>query len=106
MSDIDKAIRDYRRLHGGLDPDRIVIMDDERHVGQVLVSLGRLDAVVYATEKDGDGGELTGYVHEFGEGEDGSVDHDAKPLLCIDPDSGKLAIVGGAYRVNYRGIVG
>lgn len=62
-----------------------------------LVQLGKLEAVVYATNKQGDG--YSHYEHAFGE------EGGRKPDLAVDLDTGRLHIVGGSYRVEERGIV-
>lgn len=70
-----------------------------------LVLLGALEAATYSTVKGEEGGgEIVNYEHDF---------ESTLPLLCFHacsrprcPSRGKLAIVGGTYRVTERGIVG
>lgn len=103
--DIQEAIDIYRELHDGNEPSEVVIDDDEVWEGRTLVALGRLEFTGYTTRKGAEPDTM--YVHEFGdEGEDIAIEDDDKPLLCVDLESGRLAIVGGRYRVNWRGIVG
>ena len=103
--DIEQALDLYRETHDGNDPDELLVVDDPVWAGRPLVALGRLEIAGYATRK-GEESE-TVYVHEFGdEGDDSEIDDGDKPFLCIDLETGRLAIVGGKYRVNARGIVG
>lgn len=75
-----------------------------------LVLLGHLVELTYATVKGGDGGDLTFYEHEMGEGgaKDWEppmlVEHHCNVPRC--PERGKLALVGGTYKLTDRGIVG
>lgn len=62
-----------------------------------LVELGKLEAVTYSTKKGREG--LQHWEHAFGE-EGGT-----KPRLAMDPDTDRLHIVGGGYRVEDKGIV-
>jgi len=62
-----------------------------------LVELGKLEAVTYSTKKGDEG--LQHYEHAFGE------DGGKKPVLAMDPDTDRLHVVGGDYRVEDRGIV-
>lgn len=89
--------RDFReRFHWGR-PARGVRKTSVAPLPKALAKLGTLEAVVYGTHKQGDG--YSHYEHEFGE------DGGRKPELAVDPDSGRLHIVGGGYRVEERGIV-
>lgn len=63
---------------------------------KVGVKLGRLHSVTYETSK---AGEPALWEHEFGE-EGGDP-----PDLVADPDTERLHIVGGDYRIEDRGIV-
>lgn len=88
--------RAYARLHWGdegewehIETSRV---PDPRRGEPVL--LGELTEVVYRTAKGRDG--VADYEHRFGR---------EKPLLVVTADGG-LAIVGGSYRVETRGIVG
>jgi len=58
-------------------------------------AIGRLAAVIYATEKRGDGPSK--YRHKMGE--DGGIE----PMLCVSED-GRLWIAGGTYTVPNPGI--
>ncbi len=61
-----------------------------------LATLGKLVAVTYATKK---GDETAHWEHTFGE------EGGRRPVLAVDPDTNRLHIVGGDYRVEDRGIV-
>lgn len=94
-SNPSRAARDYQGFHWGRKPDRI----DRVRVAprpRRLVELGTLEQITYSTVK-GRKGKLTDYVHDFGR---------RKPVLAMDPKNKRLHIVGGAYRVEDRGIVG
>lgn len=96
-SELLEQARKFRQdFHWGI-PARKVVTGKIPPRPRVLVKLGRLESVVYRTNKKGDG--LSHYEHEFSE------DGGKKPSLCVDPSSGKLHIVGGSYRVEERGIV-
>lgn len=58
-----------------------------------LVELGKLEAVTYSTDKNGDG--LSNYVHQFDR---------PLPVLAMDLDNKRLHVVGGGYTVTDRGI--
>ena len=85
----------FEEFHWGEPADEILEIDDDQHAGRELVLLGELTELTYRTIK---GGEDWDWVHDF--------DPDNPPLLCLDLETGKLAIVGGGYEVNDRGIVG
>lgn len=93
---VEKAADFYEDLHWGIGPD-IVKRAKIPRTPKALAELGRLESVVYSTEKAGDGNSR--YVHDFGE-EGGE-----KPLLAVDPDNKRLHVVGGDYTVEDRGIV-
>jgi hypothetical protein len=91
---IDNARDAYREFHWGVPARKV----DRRAVSPrptVLVGLGTLHDVTYATNKKGDGPSL--YNHKF-EGK--------KPLLAMDFDNERLHVVGGSYTVTKRGIEG
>ncbi len=95
--DLLERARDFReRFHWGI-PARRVRQAQVAPLPRALTKLGRLEAVVYATNKKGDG--YSHYEHAFGE------EGGRKPDLAVDVESGRLHIVGGAYRVEERGIV-
>lgn len=92
---VSRARQLYEALHWGIPPKRT------RHVHTRqpahLAELGRLESVVYSTNKKGDG--PSHYVHEFGE------EGGRKPRLAVDAETRDLVIVGGDYDVEARGIV-
>ena len=90
--DLDDAIEAYRALHWGEEADEVFEVPSELHGGRTLVVLGALSEVEYVTSK---GGEHARWHHPFSF---------PPPLLCVDPETGELAIVGGTYRVTERGI--
>lgn len=79
-------------------PDEVITVDGAELAPKgTLVTLGELTEATYRTTKGG--GELTDYVHTFGEtGED-------RPLLAYD-EGFRLFLVGGGYTVTSRGIEG
>lgn len=96
-SALERARAFSKKFHWGLEPSPRVRRPHVPPAPRALTTLGRLKAVVYETEKAGDG--LSEYEHAFGE-EGGRL-----PELAVDVDNGKLHIVGGSYRVEARGIV-
>lgn len=92
---IEKARRAFQGFHWGR-PSRRVIRAKPSPRPAALVRLGRLEAITYSTKK---GGDFAHWEHEFGE-EGGQ-----KPSLAMDPENGRLHIVGGDYTVEDRGIV-
>lgn len=90
------AERAYQGFHWGRPPRRRVAVRLPRRP-RALVKLGNLEAVTYSTTKGREG--FQHYEHEFGE-EGGK-----KPVLAMDPESKRLHVVGGTYRVEDRGIV-
>ena len=90
--------RDFRQaFHWGHPAKRAVRRSKVGKAPRVLVKLGSLQAVTYATRKGSDG--YSHYEHDFGE------EGGRKPDLCMDVDTGRLHIVGGDYTVEERGIV-
>jgi hypothetical protein len=63
---------------------------------QQLAEIGELEAVAYRTTK---GNQRATWEHEFGE------EGGRKPILAVDPETDRLHIAGGDYRVEDRGIV-
>ncbi len=95
---LSEAEKEYRASHWGLSGEantRKLVAPDPRH--GVATLLGELVAVTYCTMKLGDS-EPTNYEHDFGTRGKGL------PWLAYN-DTG-LLILGGAYAVTYRGIVG
>jgi hypothetical protein len=86
----------YTAFHWGRKPDRVRRVNVPPTPRQ-LVELGELASVTYATRK---GSEDADYMHDFGRSGRG------RPRLAYDPRSRRLHIIGGAYTVEDRGIVG
>lgn len=95
-SRLREAVEAYIETHWGELPDHIHEIEDERYEGSTLVELGELVSVTYRTAKGDE--QIHDYEHEFGE-EGGDP-----PILAIDED-GRLAILGGDYIINERGII-
>lgn len=95
-SPVEKAADFFEDLHWGI-PATTVKRARLPKKPEALAELGRLESVVYSTEKKGDG--HSHYEHAFGE-EGGE-----KPVLAVDPENKKLHVVGGDYTVEDRGIV-
>ncbi len=90
-----RAVETFEGFHWGRPARRA------RHVRvsprpRELAEIGKLVAVTYETRK---GDEHAQWEHEFGE------EGGRRPTLAVDPDSNRLHIVGGDYRVEDRGIV-
>ncbi len=66
-----------------------------RTVPRLLVNLGRLRALVYASDK-GQRGRPRTYIHFM----------ERQPWLTCDVGGKQLYIVGGKYRITSRGIEG
>lgn len=73
-----------------------------------LVTLGRLKAFCYQTEKKMHDFELTDYTHKSGENLDSSgkryMSKDPLPCLVYDTLNHRLNVTGGAYFITQRGI--
>lgn len=91
-----EAVDFYERFHWGHKPKRIVSAEVSPEP-RTLAKLGKLEGVIYSTKKKGDG--FQHYEHLFGE------EGGRKPMLAVDPSTGRLHIVGGDYTVEDRGIV-
>jgi len=93
---LSEARKDYKRTHWG-DRGRkkapvLKVADPGEGVG---VELGSLVQVVYATKKGR--GPVEEFEHDFGE---------PQPRLLYSVRSRLLLVAGGAYSVDWRGIVG
>jgi hypothetical protein len=99
--------REYARTHWGAEG-----RGDARDgviASPPLVSFGESSVIQYTTRKGGDR-ELVDYVHEWGEGSRAKL---VRPTIvahdCGKPSCrwhGALALLGGSYTVEERGIVG
>lgn len=92
------ARREYARTHWGI-PGRGELRDGRVLVGAASV-LGRGTRITYTTRKGTDAA-LVDYVHEWGEGARGAFE---APWIVRQGE--RVALAGGTYRVNERGIVG
>lgn len=107
-----QEVKEYRRTHWGA-PAKGKVRDGGVAVPP-FVELGEGGTIIYTTRKAGDGGgELVDYVHLFGEGARGKwepprvVEHRCKGGCAASCQSrGAIALRGGTYRVDSRGIVG
>lgn len=66
----------------------------EMELPKTLMIMGNVQFVGYDTTRKG---KTELYKHDFAPG--------SRPLLCADPKSGALFLVGGRYHVTARGIV-
>jgi hypothetical protein len=93
--EVKRALASYRVTHWGEPGNQQVIETRTADPTTLLTKLGDLFSVTYLTSKRGDP-KRSLYEHEF-----------KVPLPALAYSrSGLLAICGGAYRVNWRGIVG
>lgn len=76
-------------------PDQLVHGPCDRLIPPVLVQLGELRGVIYASDRCGDGVKRT-YIHFM----------ERPPILACNAGGDQLYIVGGGYRVTRRGIEG
>jgi len=110
MSELDRALRLCRRLHG-VDECEIVEIERPRwwKGGKVAVVVGEADELTYEAP-DGSRLDDAPRVHRFGDRGRGYPRSDARPILVTDPDGENVHIlkVGtrSRYRVDARGIVG
>ena len=76
-------------------PDRLFRVRCSRIIPPVLVHVGELRALVYASDRGKTGNERT-YIHFMEE----------PPILACNPQGDRLFVVGGRYRITTRGIEG
>jgi len=76
-------------------PDQVARSPCDRIIPRVLVQLGELRGVIYASDRSGDGVKRT-YIHFM----------ERPPMLACNAGGDQLYIVGGNYRVTSRGIEG
>lgn len=87
------AARDYEAFHWGNGPDATAAWSAPLvRPHDVLTELGELAELAYQTTKD----EAAIWVHAF---------ESPRPVLAAT-SGGRLVVVGGAYRITRRGIVG
>jgi len=83
----------YNQFQWGKQPDLVKPVGDLTPP-KWLVKLGDLKAVIYSSDK---GGTKQDYIHEF---------KNPKPELASSKSGKKLFLLGGGYKINWRGIVG
>jgi hypothetical protein len=76
-------------------PDRVLRVRCGRLIPRVLVNVGELRGLIYASDRGGRGVKRT-YIHFM----------DKPPLLACNARGDRLYVVGGRYRVTRRGIEG
>lgn len=87
---LDKAGNAFRAF-SGMEPGQLLEVKSGP-VPKVAWLLGELEEVLYNTERDG---KRERYLHKFKK--------TARPLIAVDPDTGKPFLVGGDYTVTDRG---
>jgi hypothetical protein len=90
-----------KELHlvGGSQALELAELGCNDQAGKPNVLIGVAHKITYRTSKHFHDFVPSDYEHEFGE------DTGVKPLLCYDPRSRKLYLVGGAYEIRPEGIV-
>ena len=97
----ERAEEEYARSHWGASGGgRLVEGAEVRGPFTASERMGLSTSVTYTTKK-GEDPELTDYEHAWGEG---SLGRFVPPTVC--QSHGRVALVGGTYRVTDRGIVG
>jgi hypothetical protein len=89
-----KAVKFYREFHWGRKPKRIT-RAEVATAPATLVKLGELQNVTYTAKKGKD--PIADYTHDF---------EVPRPVLAADPETRRLHVVGGDYKIEERGIVG
>jgi hypothetical protein len=77
----------------GADADVIETVNVRDIADDVLVSVGRVEAIAYSTRR---GGKRESYQHEF--------KPSSRPVLAVSHDGRRLYLLAGAYRFTARGI--
>ncbi len=101
QGDAPRGRDDVRRAHGlfrwfnRFAADRVRRARCVRIVPRVLVQLGRLEGLIYSSDR-GRRGRVKKYIHFM----------ETPPILASDPAGRQLYVVGGRYRVTPRGIEG
>ena len=89
--DVKKAAKLYEEFREA-KPKRGRVVEME--LPKTLMIMGNLQFVGYDTTRRG---KTELYKHDFAPG--------SRPLICADPKSGQLFLIGGRYHVTERGIV-
>jgi hypothetical protein len=76
-------------------PDRVFRARCRRLLPLVLVQVGELKGLIYASGRGGDGIKRT-YIHFM----------ETPPILACNAEGDQLYLIGGGYRVTRRGIEG
>lgn len=87
----DKAVMLYEDFTGQ-EADEIA--EVQFKLPKVAIMVGKLEAVVYTTTRDG---ETEKYIHEF---------ENNAPILAVSDDGRQLLIIGGNYEFTDHGIEG
>jgi hypothetical protein len=89
--DVKKAAKLYQEFREA-KPKRGRVVEME--LPKTLMIMGNVQFVGYDTTRRG---KTELYKHDFAPG--------SRPLICADPKSGQLFLIGGRYHVTERGIV-
>lgn len=88
------ALVRFTQIHG-FAPDRIVPLRCPRLLPPVLVQVGELRGLIYASDRFSPGQKRT-YIHFV----------QRPTVLACNPQGDQLYVLGGRYRVTRRGIEG
>lgn len=105
--ELAKAKRLSSNFHGTAG-EVIELSAKERRLPRYVVALGEMPEVKYEPPTDSKRGQYT-YVHRAGDRGFGKKGSNAKPMLAVDPRSGKPIIVPMRSPVKFssrRGLVG
>jgi hypothetical protein len=95
----DESARQMYFYGGDQDISSALAIFGARPRGDELVELGELRLVVYRERKWTDEQELMNYVHKMGE------ESGVRPTVLFDPQSKRLLLEGGEYRIERAGII-
>ena len=94
--EVRRALAFYQRVQWGRDPLELVEVE-VADTPAILVKMGDLVAVTYRTAKGTRSTRTDDWEHHFKR---------PLPVLGVDPETERLHIVGGRYRVLEAGITG